>query len=45
MNDLFQQEPVEKYLVCRDCGADIDLEDMFLRDGLCVDCEWGPEEP
>lgn len=41
MSDLFPPVPTEKYLVCRDCGADIDLHTLFVRDGVCAECEWG----
>lgn len=37
--DLFLDPPAP-LLTCKDCATDIDLYALFVRDGVCADCEW-----
>lgn len=39
--DLFAK-PDPPYLSCFQCQRDIDLQTLFLRDGICADCEYPP---
>lgn len=43
VTDLFLDtaKPVAPLLTCKGCGKDIDLHCLFVREGVCAECEWG----